>query len=316
MIELLFASDYAEYLLLANGIAVIFYLASKKKKKQRAMKFGNYETLQKVAGKNFLKSSNFILVTKILALTSLIIGLSSPVIVQEVTSPNTEYVLAIDKSPNMLVDDVEPSRLDAAKDSALNFIDILENRTEVGAISFSGNVDINAGMEEQNVAKGIRNIEAGSTAETSMAQAIYTGTSLLMNRSSASKSLIIISAGRDTSGGINDSVKFAKENNITINTIGVGDSEASQTDNFEVIEGQNATRAASPEANFTLLESISNSTGGSAVSAGSRSELRDSFLEIERRDKRTDISIFFIGLGTFLVLIEWVLGTTRYSILP
>ena len=68
--KLIFTNQYTELLLLANGLALLLFYAASQKKKQRAMKFGNYETLQKVAGKNFLSSSRIILAIKMLALTT------------------------------------------------------------------------------------------------------------------------------------------------------------------------------------------------------------------------------------------------------
>lgn len=313
--ELIFASEYAEYLLLVNGIAILFYIAAKKNKKQRAMKFGNYETLQKVAGKDFLKSSNVILITRMLALTALIIGISSPVLIQETTSSNTDYVLAIDKSPNMMVRDVEPSRFEAAKTSAQNFVDILDNSTNVGLISFSGNVDIEAELEGTVTGNQIQGIEPGGTAGTSLGNAIYTGSTLLMNSTAESKSLVLITAGRDTAGQINRSVQFANKNNVTVNTVGIGSSESSEN-SFDTIEGQNASEAVYPAVNETLLQSISNSTGGESIRASSRNEMRNAFLSIESSESRNDISVYFIVIATILILLEWVLGTTRYSILP
>jgi len=125
--KILLTDQYANIFLLVNGLALIFYLGAKKKKRQRAMKFGNYETLQKVAGKNFLKSSNIILITRMLALTVLIIGISNPVLVEEKASTDSDYVIALDSSSSMLSDDIEPTRFQAAKRASTGFIDQLGN---------------------------------------------------------------------------------------------------------------------------------------------------------------------------------------------
>jgi len=177
----MFTDEYANLLLLANGLILLFYLAAKKKKKQRAMKFGNYETLQKVAGKNFLKSSNIILFMKMLALTSLIIGISNPVIVQEVQSTGTDYVIAIDSSSPMLVSDIEPNRFDAAKTVSQDFITQTTEDSYIGVVSFAGTVEQEKELtrDREELHESIADIEIGDEAGTALGDGIQTSSSML-----------------------------------------------------------------------------------------------------------------------------------------
>ncbi|MBC5793084.1 MAG: VWA domain-containing protein [Nanohaloarchaea archaeon] len=315
--QLIFTDQYASILLVMNALALLFYYGAKKKKRQRAMKFGNYSTLQKVAGKNFLKSSNVILVTRMLALTALIVGLSQPVIVQETMSSNSDYIIAMDSSSSMLESDLEPTRFRSSKTISQDFISRLSNQTRVGAVSFAGEVNKESGLtsEKQQVSMDIENTEIGSTAGTAIGDALYTSSSMLLE-TNRSRTVILITDGRNNVGSpLNESVEFANSHNVEINTVGIGESNRS-TENFGTVDGQNASKAEFPNLNASKLRNISNSTGGEFVTASNSTSLENAFLSFEQKDERRPISRYFILLGAALLLIEWILGTTRYSILP
>ncbi len=315
--QLIFTDQYASLLLVLNALALLFYFGAKKKKRQRAMKFGNYKTLQKVAGKNFLKSSNVILVTRMLALSALILGLSQPVIVQETMASDSDYIIALDSSSSMLESDLEPTRFRASKTISQNFISQLSNQTQVGAVSFAGEVNKESGLtpDKQEASMAIENAEIGSTAGTAIGDALYTSSSMLLE-TNRSRTVILITDGRNNVGSpVNESVDFAKSHNVEINTVGIGESNRS-TDNFGTVDGQNASRAEFPNLNASKLRRISNSTGGKFVAASNSSALENAFLSFEQTDERTPISRYLILIAAALLLIEWILGTTRYSILP
>ena len=77
--RLVFTDQYANILLLMNGLILLIFMYGYRKKKQRTMKFGNYETLQKVAGGNIIRADLLLAITRVIAISSLLIGLSSPV---------------------------------------------------------------------------------------------------------------------------------------------------------------------------------------------------------------------------------------------
>jgi len=315
--KLIFTDQYAHIFFLLNGLAILFYLAAKKKKRQRAMMFGNYETLQKVAGKNFLKSSNILLVMKMMALTSLVIGISQPILEQEIPSTNSDYVIALDASTSMLASDIEPTRFRSAKETSKLFVDELSNNTQVGILSFAGDVNRELGLtnNKPELKAAIDNTETGSTAGTAIGDAIYASSSLLID-SNRSRTVMLITDGRNNVGsGINESIEFAQTHNVTINTVGIGESNRS-TEEFGIIQGENASRAQYPNLDAESLYRVSNQTGGELITVSNQSSLRDAFFQFEETTVETDISRYFIFLALFLILTEWTLGTTKYSILP
>lgn len=317
MVKLIFTSEYANIFFLVNGLAILFYLGAKKKKRQRAMKFGNYETLQKVAGKNFLKSSNIMLALKMLALTALVVGISNPVLQRTVQSTDSSYVIALDSSTSMLADDLEPTRFEAAKEVSNTFVGRLSNETKVGVVSFAGSVSRESELtsDHQQVRASISNAGTGSEAGTSIGDALHTSTSMLLDASS-SRRVILVTDGRNNAGiSINESLGFVRSNNVTVNAIGIGE-QGRETESYGIVEGENASRASYPNLDTEQLYQVTNSTGGELVTVSNRSGLERAFLDFEETKVRQDISQYFIFLAVIIMLIEWTLGTTRFSILP
>lgn len=315
--KIVFTDQYANLLFLINGLIILFYLGARKKKRQRAMKFGNYETLQKVAGKNFLKSSNVVLLIKMAALTSLIIGISNPVLLEEVPSSKSDYVIAVDSSGSMLENDIQPNRLEAAKSISNEFIGRLSEGTKVGIVSFSGDVKRESTLTEnhEEVIGTMEGLETGSSAGTAIGDALFTASSMLLD-ANRSRTVILITDGENNVGSsLNESIEYAVSHNITVNAIGIGQKKETGTE-FETINGVNATKARFPDLNVENLNRTASRTGGELVTATNRSSLESAFLSFEKGENRTDISIYFIFLALGLMLLEWMLGTTRYSILP
>lgn len=76
------------------------------------------------------------------ALISLIIAFGRPIAVIAVPTNQTTIILAIDVSGSMCANDIAPSRLEAAADAAVNFIQNQEINTHIGIVAFSGFAEI------------------------------------------------------------------------------------------------------------------------------------------------------------------------------
>jgi Ca-activated chloride channel family protein len=290
---------------------VLLYYAAKKRKKQRAMKFGNYETLEKVAGKSFLSSNKIMLLLKMAAITSLILGISSPVLQYQAQATGSDYVIAVDTSSSMLATDLEPTRLEAAKSVSSTFTSQLSNQTEIGSLSFSGRINnktqIKADKEE--VREFISRYEVGAYAGTAIGDAVYTSTNMLIN-TDENRTLILITDGISNTGrSVNESIQYAQDRQVKINTIGIGESkENEQTTNSSEIQY--------PNLNSSRLRQISNATDGAYSTVTSRKELEDTLLNMEETTVDTELSDPLIFLALILLLGEWILGTTRFDVLP
>src|SRR5712692_10481651 len=74
----------------------------------------------------------------LVALSSLVIAMGRPVTIVSVPSGQTTVVFAVDVSGSMCQTDVDPSRLGAAENAALSFIQSQKATTQIGIVAFSG----------------------------------------------------------------------------------------------------------------------------------------------------------------------------------
>jgi Ca-activated chloride channel family protein len=78
----------------------------------------------------------------LLALVSLIGALARPVQVVSVPAGQVTIMLALDVSRSMLQNDIQPSRLAAAKAAALSFIQSQKASTQIGIVAFAGYAEL------------------------------------------------------------------------------------------------------------------------------------------------------------------------------
>ena len=316
--RLVFTDQYTNILLLMNGLILLIFMYGYRKKKQRTMKFGNYETLQKVTGGNIIRADLLLAITRVIAISSLLIGLSSPVLVQTVQGADHDFVVTLDTSASMFTADVEPNRFEAAKDISRTFVGELGNSSQVGLISYSGDV-----IEEQEltsdmgaVRSGISNIEMGEVAGTATGDAVASSASMLMSSEEENRSIILVTDGTNNRGqSIEEAAGFAARQNVTVNPIGIGESGRNNTED-EVIRGEEATRAQFPNLNQEELMLLANETGGEASFVTSREGLETAFVDLEDQETENDVSRYFILLAGILLILDAVYRSTDLEIIP
>src|SRR3990170_4243685 len=74
----------------------------------------------------------------LLALTSAVVAVARPVVPLPVPADRSAIILAIDSSGSMRSQDILPTRLDAAKAAAKDFVAALPNRVRLGLVMFGG----------------------------------------------------------------------------------------------------------------------------------------------------------------------------------
>ena len=314
--ELVFSYEYAPLLGLVLGLMFGITIYSRKMQKARAMRFGNYETLEKVAGGNFLRSGNLLTFVKLAAITSLIVGVSGPQLVQESSVADANYVIAIDSSSSMFTTDIEPTRFEAAKQISQGLIDEMTNETRVGLVSYSGSVDIvsEVSSDLEGIDLSIKNMSIGEEAGTGIGDAVVSSSTLIQNSSAPRKVVLITDGENNVGSSVNESIRFANTHNVSVYTIGLGTDQTG--DQYGVIEGNNATRADFANLNEGELQRLSNSTGGESIFVTNNTEVEPGFVGIFEKEVSTDFSTFFIFLGAVLLIVEWVLKSTDFEVIP
>lgn len=315
--EIVFANDYTPFLGLIVAMLLAITVYSRSMEKARAMKFGNYETLEKVTGGNFLRSSNILMILKLAAIILIILGIAGPTVMEETSTTNASYILALDSSSSMFTTDIEPNRFDAAKDISKNILDQTTNQSRIGIVSYAGSTEVvsrpRKGIIENK--RSIDNISIGDEAGTAIGEAVITSGALFSNNTGLKRIILLTDGKNNVGASINESISFAERNNISVYTIGLGETNKSNTE-YDVVGGENASQADYPNLDTEQLDRLSNETGGRSVFVTENTDIDPEFVGISMQSVEHDLSSFFIFAGAFLLILEWFLKSTKIEVIP
>lgn len=311
-------------LLVVIGLSILIHFLTIKRSEKRAIKFSNYDILEKLMGKGAARERNLLpLILRVLVLSMVIFAISDFTITFKGYKSDMDFIIAMDSSSSMLNPDVVPTRLEAAKQSALSLLDKLPEKTEMGILTFSGEAQMHCGLtkDKEKLSDCISNITYGEKGGTSMGDAIILASTEL-RETKTGRGLILITDGKNNAGvGINESLKFAQENNVTIISIGIGkggnQSEFEIPEEYRNIEG---TVTISTEETYDeiTLNHLSNSTNGKFYQVGDKETLKNIYEEVVLKKSIITIkpTTYLLAVAAILLLLEWALGATKYKTLP
>ena len=317
--EITFSNPVYLFFLVSIPFLIISHFFTMKYLKRRALKFANFEAIKRVTGgeKSVLKNSTFlstnilVLVNRIMIILLLVLAAAGTMLWTTGKISNSDYIIAIDSSSSMLADDFEPSRLQAAKEAAVAFIDDLSARAQIGVVSFSGNAFIEQELTGDfgRAKEAIDNTKIRTVGGTNVGDAIITSANLLEN-SEKSKVIILLTDGRSNVGTpVEEAIFYAQEKSIKINTIGVATEQGGRFLRIDAV-----SRIDEP-----TLKAIASSTGGSYYPAADKAALIKAFRDATTSSTEvisTKLSFIFLLMALALIFVEWGLISTKYKTVP
>jgi Ca-activated chloride channel family protein len=123
--------------LLLIPVAIGFYLWAQRRRSKYAVRFTNLDLLANLTPRRPSWRRHLPSALYLGAIAALLIGLARPTMVIATPREDATVILAMDVSGSMRATDVSPTRLDAAKASALSFIAQLPEGVRVGIVSFA-----------------------------------------------------------------------------------------------------------------------------------------------------------------------------------
>lgn len=293
-----FEYPYVFLLLIMVAVCILFC-----KEKVRAIYFPHTELLS-----SLVRSKQILLnLLRVLTLSLLIIGLSSPVKTEEIILDNSkghEISLILDASGSM-------NRFDKFKTVKAIMIDFISKRkTDKLALSvfadFAYTV-VPLTYDKKSVIKMLDNIEIGVAGrrKTALYEALFLSSKLFNNSKSKERIAILLTDGKDNTDSVplDMAIERAKDNKIKVYTVAVGDKK---------------------DYNAEVLKYIANSTGAKFFSANSYesiqniykqiNQLEKSEININKYDKKTYYFHYPLTLALVLLLIyfwrknTWVLN--------
>ena len=329
------------YLLGLIPILVIAYIWILRRRKPFAVRYSSLSLVREALGKqsNWRRHIPFALF--LVAISSLIMAVSRPVTTVTVPASNATVILAIDVSRSMCSTDILPSRLEAAKAAALQFVQEQKGNTQIGVVAFAGfAVLVQSPTRDQDlleaaiknlttarrtaIGEGIlMSLDAISEIDDSITSP-YSGvpTTPLPAGQYAPAIIVLLTDGVSTTGTPPlTAAQQSIDRGIRVYTIGFG------TDHNTSIPNCGFQNGADPfggqffggggggprrEIDEETLKQVADMTGGSYHLAASANELQDVFQNLPTQlmtvTETTEVSVMFVVIGAMLVTLAMALS--------
>lgn len=313
--QVTFTHPWYMLFLLSIPVMIFLHLYTVRFRERRAFRFANFEAIRRVGvgvhGGSILSRNMTLFIMRTVSVFFLILALSGMVFWYEGLGGDSDYVVAIDASGSMLAKDFVPTRLDAAKEAALSFVNSLSPRTETAVVSFAGTTFVQKEMsaDHATAAAAISNIGLAKSGGTAIGDAIINSINLFKNKDQ-SKVIILLTDGQNTVGSdVDVAIEYANQNFVTVHTIGMATEVGSEFDALGAVT----------KLDDETLQSIAEETGGTFHVASSTEELStvySSVLRFAERNVPIPLTVPFIVIAIVLILSEWLISAMKYTSLP
>lgn len=289
--------------LFAIPLALYAHVAAGRRRRRYPVRFPAFATLAAVAAPQPRWSRHLPFALLALAIAALAISLARPEKTVQVAVERASVVLVTDVSRSMSATDVSPSRLEAARGAAENFLDKVPDELRVGLVAFSDSArtlqtptnDHGAVKSALDTLQPIAGTATGAGLGTALNDLKVRAGDDSARRPPAA--LVLLSDGSATDGAAADQVaEEAKRLRVPIYTVALGTPEGE-------IEIQGRTLRVPPDPD--ALQRIAETSGGQAFRAEDSDQLDAVYdrlgSQIGTKPEKREITTTFAGAALLLL---------------
>ena len=330
-------------LLLLIPLGVVLYIRMQRRRRRLAARYGSFGLGQQAAGRRPGARRHIPIILFLIGLTILIVALARPQTVVSLPRIEGTVILAFDVSGSMAADDMQPTRMEAAKVAARDFIEQQPPNVQIGVVSFSeSGFSVQAPTNDQgpvlaainrlapqrgtSLAYGIlTSLKAIQTAEEGEKPQFYsnltptpqgepepTPTPVPPGTHTSSVIVLLTDGENNTSPDPLVAAQTAADRGVRIYTIGIGSAAGS----ILHIDGLTIRS----RLNEDLLQQIAEITDGSYYNATTAEDLQAIYHglnpQLVIKPEKTEITALFAGVGILILLIGGALSLVWFSRLP
>ncbi|MDR1767538.1 MAG: VWA domain-containing protein [Propionibacteriaceae bacterium] len=222
-------------------------------------------------------------------------------------------IVAIDVSGSMAADDAQPSRLEAAKQAAVAFVDAQPSSVDIGVVSFQSDALQTSLVSDDHSLAAAAIARVTSSGGTSLANAILGSLSAITGQAVTlpeegedapdlgywgSATIVLFSDGEDFGDGLEAAAELAQGAGVHIDTVGIGTAQGATV----AVDGYNLHTALDED----TLRAIAETTGGAYHPDGDVAGMEQVAREVGARFtvKNQDLPLGWAssGLGALLLL--------------
>ncbi|MBB3701616.1 vWA domain-containing protein [Alloprevotella rava] len=234
---------------------------------------------------------------RIIAFIALVVALARPQTNTALSTKETEGIdimMTMDISTSMLMPDLQPNRMEAAKQVAYEFINNRPN-DNIGLTLFGGEAFTQCPLttDHATLLGMFQNVSCNLQAQgvisegTAIGMGIASAAAHLEKSKAPSKVIILLTDGENNAGDISPltAAEMAKKLGIRVYTILLGSSSTMQQAVATLPNGETYTAPIETSSDPSTLKEIAQSTGGIFYQAGSKQKLRDIYNDIDQLEK-------------------------------
>lgn len=273
-----------------------------------------------------------LIVLRIVAFAALVTALARPQTSNtsdSIDSEGIDIVLSIDISGSMLAEDLRPNRMEAAKKTAMEFVDSrISDR--IGLVIFSGEsfTQCPITMDHAVLKQQIMTVRSGLLQDgTAIGMGLATAVDRLQSSKVKSKVVILLTDGVNNTGLVDPltALEIAKAYKIKVYTVGVGTTGKAPFPT-SMPDGSVQMQLTDVQIDEPLMKKIATETGGRYFRATDNASLQNIYRDIDKLE-RTKVEItsykrfqehFFplAMIALACLLLEVVLRYTLFRRLP
>ncbi len=271
-------------------------------------------------------------ILRALALAALIVAMARPqtgLTSESFTTQGIDIVLAMDVSSSMLAEDLQPNRLEAAKEVAAAFVEGRRN-DRIGLVAFAGEAYTQAPLtlDHNVIVELLDEMSVGMIDDgTAVGMGLATAVKRLESSDAESKVVVLLTDGRNNRGEIGPATaaQVAQALGVKVYTIGAGSRGTARVPVDDPLVGRRyvTMRVDIDEAS---LRQVAETTGGRYFRATDRESLEEVYAEIDQLET-TEREVehytrygerfpLILGAGFLLLLTELGLAQTALRKLP
>lgn len=130
------------WFLLVIPVLIVAYIWSQRRRNKFAIRYASLSLVKDAIGKGPGIRRHIPPALFIIAVTIMIIGLARPQAEVSLLRQEGTVILSIDVSGSMLADDLQPNRMEAAKNAAISFVQKQPPGVRIGVVSFTDNASM------------------------------------------------------------------------------------------------------------------------------------------------------------------------------
>ena len=309
-------------LLLVPALAAL-YVWRDRRRDRVAARFGNPALMPNVVDREPGKLRYVPLIVLLVALAAMVVGVARPHATLDVAREEATVVLALDVSRSMKSEDVEPTRLDAARNAAKQFMADVPEKFRIGIVSFATRavVALPPTADRELAGRALDTLKSGegTAIGDAVALALQIGRRQREDDGSIPPTSVLVISDGARDGGILDpdeAADRARKLGVPIYTVLVGTPDGVVE---ETLPG-GFRRIIQVPTNPETLERVAEASGGKFFTAIDEESLKEVYEDLgsrlgKKREER-EITDFFAAGSAMLLLTGGALSVFFFRRVP